>query len=112
MSIEDQRRRTSMTESKQPVLDLVSVSGARPTTPTPPAAIASEPFNWQKDEDCIVVHHQAAVAIYRNEQGSLVIRQERDWNEDEDQIIVITKAAENEFMSRLRDACGGPSSES
>jgi hypothetical protein len=44
-------------------------------------------FDWANDE-CVVLHKQPAIAVYPNNMGTIVIRQERDWDEDEDTIIV------------------------
>ncbi|WP_407174549.1 hypothetical protein [Bradyrhizobium sp. STM 3562] len=41
------------------------------------------------DSDCVVVSSQAAIAVYENRRGDIVIRQERNWDEDEDHLILI-----------------------
>lgn len=48
-------------------------------------------FDWIGD-DSIVLKRQDAIAIYRNGHGDVVIRRERDWNEDEDTCIVVQAA--------------------
>jgi hypothetical protein len=44
-------------------------------------------FDWANDE-CVVLHKQPAIAVYPNNMGTIAIRQQRDWDEDEDTIIV------------------------
>lgn len=50
-------------------------------------------FDWSRDKGDVVVQQQQAVAVYWNPRDSLVIRQERDWNDDDDHYIVV--AAQN-----------------
>lgn len=65
-------------------------------------------FDWSED-DAVVLKHQPAVAVYWNNAGGLTIRQERDWNEEEDSIIAITKENLDQFLDKLTDICGIPS---
>lgn len=65
-------------------------------------------FDWFDDES-IVLRPQLAVAIYNNERGGLVIRQERDWNEESDTFIVIAPENVAAFVDRITDAAGIPS---
>jgi len=57
--------------------------------PTAPGAL-TETFDWCEDSS-IVLREQSAVAVYTNNTGDLVIRQERRWDEDDDTCIIITK---------------------
>jgi hypothetical protein len=59
-------------------------------------------FDWSSD-DSIVLHHQPAVAVYINEAGGLTIRQERNWDEDQDTIIAIAPESVSEFIDKLTD---------
>jgi hypothetical protein len=47
-------------------------------------------FSWT-DTDSVVVRQQAAVAVYENPDGDVVIRRQRDWNENEDVFVVIPR---------------------
>lgn len=47
-------------------------------------------FNWYEDRDDIVVTEQAAIAIYYNPNGDIVIRQKASEGEDHDSLIVVT----------------------
>ena len=40
--------------------------------------------NSWNDDDCVVIPHQAAIAVYFNLHGDLVIRQEGHYGPDED----------------------------
>ena len=65
-------------------------------------------FDWVND-DSIVLHHQPGVAVYINSTGGLTIRQERDWNQDEDIVIAIAPNNIAEFLDKITDVCGVPS---
>jgi hypothetical protein len=65
-------------------------------------------FDWWKD-DSIVVERQMSIAIYFNSRGHLVVRQEAEWNEDEDTFIYIAPQNIAAFIDRLCDVGGIPS---
>jgi hypothetical protein len=65
-------------------------------------------FDWD-DKETLVFRRQLAVAVYRNPEGALVIRQEPDWNEDCDTYIVISPENVSAFIERLTDVAGIPS---
>lgn len=65
-------------------------------------------FDWN-DEETVVLGRQLAVAVYRTPDGGLVIRQERDWNEEDDTYIVISPQNVSAFVDRLVDVVGIPS---
>jgi len=65
-------------------------------------------FDWWKD-DSIVVERQMSIAIYFNSRGHLVVRQEAEWNEDEDTFIYIAPQNIAAFIDRLCDVSGIPS---
>lgn len=76
----------------------------------PPAnadGIDDREFDWADNADAIVLPEQSATAIYFNDDGGLVIRQQR-WPDD-DSYIVITKPNISEFLDKLTDVCGIPS---
>jgi len=45
-------------------------------------------FEWSSD-DSVVVRSQAALAVYQNAAGAIVIRQEMQWDDDSDVFIVV-----------------------
>lgn len=49
----------------------------------------ADEFDWTSD-DSIVCQEQPATAVYRNRAGSIVIRQERSWDADEDSFVYIS----------------------
>lgn len=51
-------------------------------------SIIPSDFEWSTDDD-VIVREQAAIAVYRNAAGGVVIRQERAWEEDSDVFIVV-----------------------
>lgn len=58
-------------------------------------------FDWSNDES-VVVEHQSALAVYQNQSGDVVIRQERSWDEDQDTHVVITKESLPQIIDALR----------
>ena len=46
-------------------------------------------FDWHSDKESVVLSEQLAIAVYPNQHGAIVIRQERAWDEDADIIIII-----------------------
>jgi hypothetical protein len=63
-------------------------------------------FDWCTDEDAVVLPSQAAVALYFNRRGDLVIRQEADFSRDEDSFVFVEKANIAAFLDKLCDVCG------
>jgi hypothetical protein len=68
---------------------------------------SDEKFNWLSD-DSVVLQPQLAIAVYRNGAGGLVIRQERDWNDEDDTFIVISPENIDSFVDKLTDLAGFP----
>jgi hypothetical protein len=56
----------------------------------PPHPAGDHKFNWLDDRDDVVVGEQAAIAIYQNPNGDIVIRQKASSGEDNDSIVVVT----------------------
>ena len=46
-------------------------------------------FDWATDNS-VVCQEQPATAVYRNRAGSIIIRQERSWDADEDSFVYIS----------------------
>jgi hypothetical protein len=57
-------------------------------------------FDWSSDPS-IVLREQRATAVYRNDYNSIVIRQERTWDEDSDPFMVIADDNSTAFMEAL-----------
>jgi len=81
--------------------------------PQPPKSSVSAPepsagFDWV-DDDSIILRHQPAVAVYIGQNGHLVIRQERQWDEDGDTIICIAPESIDTFIDKITDVVGVPS---
>ena len=70
-------------------------------------APTTDDFDWLRDSS-VVLHEQPATAIYINPEGSLVIRQERPWDRDEDTFVFVTKENTQQFLDRLCDVLGIP----
>jgi hypothetical protein len=69
---------------------------------------SSSEFDWAnaQEHDCIVQQQVHRVAIYNNPHGDVVIRQERDWNEEDDPFIVIARAHAVRAAHAILDAAG------
>lgn len=63
-------------------------------------------FNWMnaKADGKVVVHGQAAIAIYENDNGNLVLRQEGHMHQDEDQFIYIQHSYLPTLIAALEQA--------
>jgi hypothetical protein len=48
-------------------------------------------FDWA-DSNAVAANQQDAIAVYANESGDVVIRRQKDWNEDDDSTIVVAPA--------------------
>jgi hypothetical protein len=91
---------------------------AEPTKATQEAAEAKlaaiqakyeeERFDWFTD-DSVIVERQLPIAIYINKRNHIVIRQEADWGEDEDSVVIVAPANIREFIIKLCDVAGIPS---
>jgi hypothetical protein len=69
-------------------------------------------FDRNDDEETVVLGRQLAVAVYRTFDGGLIVRQERDWNAEDDTYddtyIVISPQNVSAFVDRLVDVAGIP----
>lgn len=61
----------------------------------------SSEFDWEADADSVVVPEQPAIAVYKNHEGHVVIRQAGHYGPDEDQSIVIVKENVAKLVERL-----------
>jgi hypothetical protein len=93
---------TKMTETAEEAVDNALASGKVKY----PAA--EDEFEWTND-DSVLVPDQRALACYFNKRGELVIRQERAWDQDEDNFVFIAERNIAEFLDKLTDICGIPS---
>ena len=63
-------------------------------------------FDWSADNPDLVTERQPAIAVYENAGGSISIRQEADWNEDQDPVIIVTKANVTDLVQALLRVAG------
>jgi hypothetical protein len=57
---------------------------------------------WSRDNPDLICPAQSAIAIYQNNYGQAVIRQERGWNEEEDAYVIISKQYLQDAIDRLQ----------
>ncbi len=77
-------------------------SPAPPPQPSPSSG--SYTFDWSAlEEGDLVAPTQLAIAVYVNARGEVVIRQQQDWNEDEDHITLINRAFLLPLIHRLQE---------
>lgn len=60
-------------------------------------------FDWSADNEDIVQHTVQGVAAYINAHGTITIRQERGWDEDDDTIVVLTNDSARALADKLRE---------
>ena len=89
------------------------VLAAADASVTLPSGIAPEAEPDELDDpsywatcDSVILHDQPATAIYFNRERSLVIRQERSWDRDEDTYVFIAKENQQAFLDKLCDVLG------
>lgn len=63
----------------------------------------SDDFDWSATNEDVLMPEQRATAIYTNNFGQAVIRQERAWDEDEDTYVVIDHANIPAVIMKLRE---------
>lgn len=51
----------------------------------------NEEFDWNRDQECVVVPQQWKIAVYENSAGNVVIQQASSFD-DEDDVVVVAKA--------------------
>lgn len=77
------------------VSELVPVPA--PPEPKQPAYSPSREFDWIADAEDVVQGNYRRVAVYQNPDGDICIRSERDWDQDEDSLIIVSR----EHLPRL-----------
>lgn len=65
-------------------------------------------FDWRlaHDDGDLAITHQAAIAVYQNSRGDLVIRQEGQYGPDEDQVVIVTPENAAELAKAIIKAAG------
>jgi hypothetical protein len=63
-------------------------------------------FDWSADNPDLVVGRQPAIAVYENASGAITIRREREWDEEDDTFIVVTKTNVPAFAQAMLCAAG------
>jgi len=63
----------------------------------------SDEFDWSEDNEDIVQPSVQGVAAYINAFGIITIRQERNWDEEDDTIIVLTIESARALSDKLRE---------
>jgi hypothetical protein len=67
------------------------------------APINDDRFDWS--DECVIIPDQAAIAVYVNPFGAVVIREQRPWDRDEDTFIVVQPANLRRLVGALIDLC-------
>jgi hypothetical protein len=57
-------------------------------------------FDWN-DHSAIAVRQQDTIAVYANEANEIVIRRQKDWNEEEDSVIVVAPAYVTQLIETI-----------
>jgi hypothetical protein len=63
-------------------------------------------YNWCDGSDDLVFPSVAAVAVYLNRDGDLVIRQQRDRYEDEDSVVIIPRDRVPALIQKVSTVAG------
>lgn len=57
-------------------------------------------FDWN-DQAGVAVGQQDAIAVYANDNGDLVLRRQKDWNEEEDSVIAVAPAYVRQLIEAM-----------
>ena len=68
-------------------------------------------FNWN-DDDSVVVRQQFATAVYQNQHGEIVVRQEAGMYEENDAIVVLTPQIAEAVAWAILHEIGAPEAKS
>jgi hypothetical protein len=60
-------------------------------------------FDWKRDSDAIVCQKQPRTAVYENSRDQVVIRQEANWDEQDDSYVVFNKSTIPDLIRSLAD---------
>ncbi|GAO79525.1 MULTISPECIES: hypothetical protein [unclassified Sphingopyxis] len=63
----------------------------------------SDDFEWNAENEDVVQHSVQGVAAYINAYGNITIRQERNWDEDQDTIVVLTVDSARGLAEKLKE---------
>ncbi len=64
----------------------------------------SPDFDWYKDRDDLVIEEQAAIAVYRNPRGSIVIRQKGELDPETYETVDSWIVVEPHYVAQLASA--------
>lgn len=62
---------------------------------------STEAFEWTSENLDVVVPQQGAIAVYSNPMGVVVIRQEKDWNDEGDHFVFVHPTHIDALVERL-----------
>lgn len=65
--------------------------------------MSRSPFDWAENRECVVIKRQDAVAVYANNDGDIVIIQER-LEDNEDVTIIIDRKNARKVAAAIRAA--------
>lgn len=65
-------------------------------------------FQWTVNNEDVLLPEQRTTAVYLNRWGQVVIRQERQWDEDSDPFMTIDHAHLPAVIARLQDIASAP----
>ena len=75
-------------QKKSPHPGSLILDGDAVETPSPIKQESSpQQFDWRDAGNSIVVHHQPAIAVYKDGDGSVVVRQEDEWGDGSDNTV-------------------------
>lgn len=65
-------------------------------------------FEWDANNEDVIVPEQRATAVYVNRWGQAVIRQEKVWDEEDDAFVIVDRAHLPALISRLQGIVDRP----
>ena len=65
-------------------------------------------FEWDTNNEDVIVPEQRTTAVYVNRWGQAVIRQEKAWDEEDDAFVIVDRAHLPALISRLQGIVDRP----
>lgn len=75
-------------------------------TPKPPQPPQPPEFDWWGNNADVVIPEQQGIAVYENLRGEIVIRQKRDWCDEDDTYIAVQRQNLRTLIDKLVDMEG------
>jgi hypothetical protein len=93
----------TVAKARGKIVPTASPSISPPACPPPPGVVDEpEENHFLPESESLLLPSQPAIAVYTNRYDQIVIRQEREWNEDGDHFVFVCPQHLDALIVRLR----------